>query len=138
MNSTPPTISSKDEQKSKEEFHNLVDRYVDHYNCNQIESSLYSCFNELDKKFFFKRRKYNQCLKIQKEFQHCLIYSNENKFVKREPYYTINSKNEIYEKYSEAKLENKKDAYDFVSGKKTEEDILNKENKNAKKNLIEL
>jgi hypothetical protein len=128
----------QEDSNNKEEFQTLVNKYVDHYNCNQIESSLYNCYVELDKKIFFKKRKYKKCLEMQKEFQHCLIFSNESKMTKREPYYLYDKHDEIKENYDKSKLENKKDAFDYVSGKKTEEDMLNKEVINKRKNLIEL
>ena len=129
---------NQEDSNNKEDFQKLVNKYVDHYNCNQIESSLYNCYVELDKIIFFRKRKYQKCLKMQKEFQHCLVFSNENKSTKREPYYFHDTNNEIKDNYDKSKLENKKDAFDFVSGKKTEEDMLNKEVINKRKNLIEL
>jgi hypothetical protein len=130
--------SFSEKNQTNQDFNNLVDKYIDHYNCNQIETALYNCYVELDKKIFFKKRKYKKCLNIQKDFQHCLIYSNEYKIQKREPYYAKSGNDDNYEKYTKAKIENKKDAFDYVSGKKTEKDILNKENPNVRKNLIEL
>ena len=71
--------SFSEKNQTNQDFNNLVDKYIDHYNCNQIETALYNCYVELDKKIFFKKRKYKKCLNIQKDFQHCLIYSNEYK-----------------------------------------------------------
>jgi hypothetical protein len=116
---------------------NVIDQYLDNNNCNIKEKELYKCFKELDNKIFFRKRKYRKCMQIENDFRHCLVYSNENKITKREPYRFENSAIEIHQKYKEQKIKNKKDAYDFVSGNKTESEIINKNTKSGK-NVIEL
>ena len=117
----------------------LMDKAMDCLNCNQKEKELAKCFQELDSKIFFKKRKYNQCLALQKEFQYCLVYSNEKSLNKRENFRGEINRLEIEQKYQKLRNENKKDAIDFMEGKLSEADILNKpENPEARKKIIEL
>ena len=73
-----------------------------------------------------------------KEFQHCLIYSNEISINKRIDFKGELNQLDIYNRTQEWKLENKKDAYEFAEGKKSEEEMLSKENPNARKKVVEL
>jgi hypothetical protein len=128
----------KTENKQKD-LNQLLDEATDSYNCNMKEKTVFKCFEELDKKIFFKKRKYKQCLELQKEFQHCLIYSNEINIHKREAFKGEVNKLEIHNKNQEWKLQNKLDAYQFTEGTKSEQDILNKpDNPNARNKIIEL
>lgn len=128
----------KSANKNSPSLEELLDNYSDSYNCNLKEKALVKCFNELDKTRFFKKRKYNKCLQLEKEFNHCLIYANQNSLNKRTFYQVQNTMEEIYDRNSQIKLENKIDAYAFVTGQKTEEEILSKQNQNVRKKIIEL
>lgn len=120
-------------------LNDVLDQATDSYNCNLKEKNVAKCFEELDKKYFFKKRKYHKCLEIQKEFQHCLIYSNEINLNKRTVFKAELNRYEIYDRVQEAKLENKLDAFAFSQGQITEEDLLaKKDNPNARKKIVEL
>lgn len=117
----------------------LISLDTDSYNCNLKEKAMAKCFYELDQKRFFKKRKFKQCLRLEKEFQHCLVYSNQMSLNKRDNYKSEVNNIEIYNKYKDIRSDNKKDAFDFVQGKKTEDDIINKSNANTtRKKIIEL
>ena len=112
---------------------------TDSVNCNLKEKKIYECFKELDKVYFFKKRKYNKCLNLQKEFQNCLLYSNQISLNKRQNYKSEINSIEIEEKYKNLKNENMQDAINFIEGKLTEEEILKKpENPKIRKKIIEL
>jgi hypothetical protein len=128
----------KIENKQKD-LNQLLDEATDSYNCNMKEKTVFKCFEELDKKIFFKKRKYQKCLELQKEFQHCLIYSNENNIYKRQAFKGEINKLEIHNRNQERKLQNKLEAYQFTEGTKSEQEILNKpDNPNARNKIVEL
>lgn len=128
----------KIENKQKD-LNQLLDEATDSFNCNMKEKTVFKCFEELDKKIFFKKRKYHKCLELQKEFQHCLIYSNENNIHKRQAFKGEINKLEIHNRNQERKLQNKLEAYQFTEGTKSEQEILNKpDNPNARNKIIEL
>jgi hypothetical protein len=117
----------------------LLDKALDSVDCNQKEKDVTKCFQDLDSRIFFKRRKYNKCLTLQKEFEHCLVYANQNSLNKRENFRGEINRLELDIKYEAVRKENKKDAINFVQGKLSEEDLLNKpENPEARKKIIEL
>ena len=128
----------KTENKQKD-LNQLLDEATDSYNCNMKEKTVFKCFEELDKKIFFKKRKYQKCLELQKEFHHCLIYSNENNIHKRQAFKREINKLEIHNRSQEWKLQNKLEAYQFTEGTKSEQEILNKpDNPNARNKIVEL
>jgi hypothetical protein len=129
----------KKSEINEKNLNKLLDEATDSYNCNMKEKNVFKCFEELDKKILFKKRKYQKCLELQKEFQHCLIYSNEINIHKRQAFKGEINQLEILNKNQEWKLQNKMEAYQFTEGKKTEEEILNKpDNPNARKKIVEL
>jgi hypothetical protein len=126
------------DKKSTDE---IVDIYSNSFNCNLKEKQLIKCFSDFDKKWFFRAKKFKECNNLDLEFKNCLIYSNNNKFYKREAYNPANNKIEIYQAERQALLENKQNAYDYLTGKKTEEELLKAtDNERSKKNkkIIEL
>jgi hypothetical protein len=117
----------------------LLDKALDSVDCNQKEKDVTKCFQDLDSRIFFKRRKYSQCLTLQKQFQHCLVYANQNSLNKRENFRGEINRLELDIKYEAIRSENKKDAINFMQGNLREEDLLNKpENPQARKKIIEL
>ena len=114
----------------------VYDSFSDSLNCNMKEMEVIKCYNELDKKIFFKKKKNKKCQELDEIFKHCLVYSNQNKLYKREEYRPEDKEAEILQKHLEAKIESKKNSLDYLSGKITEDDLKNKQSKNTK--LIEL
>jgi len=116
-----------------------INLFLDDVDCNLKQKSYISCLKELDKKLFFKKRKFKQCESIFKDYQHCITYANENKIYKRINYNTAFDKAEIEKKMIESKLENRKDAINFLEGKiSAEEYKIKEENPNSRKKIIEL
>jgi hypothetical protein len=116
----------------------VLDNLSDPINCNLKEQEVYKCYTDLDNKWFFKKRKYRHCLELDEIFKHCLVYANQNKMYKREIYRTENVQIDLYNKAVEANIINKRNSMDYLSGKITEDEYLEKENPNARQKLIEL
>jgi hypothetical protein len=115
----------------------VYDSFTDSLNCNLKEREVIKCFNELDKKIFFKTKKYKKCIELDEQYKHCLVYANQNKIYKRETYRTENVKIDIYLKYLQSHTEKRKDTLDYLSGKISEDDLKNKKS-NSPIKLIEL
>jgi hypothetical protein len=118
----------------------ILNQATDSYNCNLKEKNMFLCFQTLDKKIFFKKRQYQKCVAMEKEFQHCLIYANENSLFKRNEYKTEFIRIDSQNKHQQIKLENKIDAFNYVEGNKSEADMIDKTNSGsgARKKIVEL
>ena len=116
-----------------------INIFLDDVDCNLKQKSYITCLKELDKKWFFRKRKFKQCDSIFKEYQHCVTYANENKLYKRVNYNTAFDKAEIQKKIIDSKLENRKDALNYLQGNITAEDYKKKDDSsNVRKKIIEL
>jgi len=119
-------------------FKDAMNSYTDSYNCNLKEKLLIRCFNEYDNQYFFKKRKFKKCLELEKEFQHCLVFSNEMSLNKRINYESERNAAEIFNINKELIVENKMNAMDYISGKKSQEEVLNRSENYKRKKVVEL
>ena len=102
--------------------HELIYRFSNDFNCNIIEKNLIKCYVDLDKKWFFKTRKYKKCQNIDLEYRNCLINSNDNRLIKKE-FVDINQKyKEDYEKVLSVQKENKANTINYLEGSEENKD----------------
>lgn len=117
-----------------------INKFMDDTDCNIKEKQVIQCFNELDQVSFkfLKKRKYKKCLTLDQEFKNCLVYSNSHKLTPKVNYDVGNVFIDRYLNYKEWKFENQTDALNFMTGKISEQDLLNKEtNKKVTKKIVE-
>ena len=69
------------------------------------------CYNELDKKILFKKKKLKRCQALDEIYKHCLVYSNQNKLYKREEYKLEDKHAELKQKYLNEKIESNYSSY---------------------------
>ncbi len=116
-----------------------IEIFMDDLDCN-IKQKLYiKCLRDFDESWIFRKNKFKNCEKINQEYIHCLLYSNESKLIDRKNFEVEINKLDTTKKIESAKLENKKDALDFLEGKLSEEEYKKKvQNTDLRKKIIEL
>ena len=121
------------------DLNRAISKFTESINCKSNYDMFMKCYDELDRKLFFKKQKNKQCQQLENDYRICLTYSNQNKKYSSIAYTKENVAVDLILANRENKSENKVDALNYVTGKITDEDLINKQsNSNKRKKVIEL